>query len=199
MLRMTRIWQRYEKRVYFRYWKCEKDNFNRYIQKHTIQEEFGRLKSLGRAMRRWRFSMLRQDSQKGDALLRRNEMRELIASRVRYLRRKAKLITILNIKGVRNDLRSAFYRYWCNVFSERTVQRRKQIDQEKAIRDDLRGQLRSKQQSYLQFRKRTCPATQKSSLGRSTSSCIRRRAWRSWTGTMRRWDSASVPGSCTRC
>lgn len=128
LLRMSRIWQRYEKRVYFRYWKCEKDNFNRYIQKHTIQEEFGRLKSLGRAMRRWRFSMLRQDSQKGDALLRRNEMRELIASRVRYLRRKAKLITILNIKGVRNDLRSAFYRYWCNVFSERTVQRRKQID-----------------------------------------------------------------------
>lgn len=79
-------------------------------------------------MRRWRFSMLRQDVQKGDALLSRNEMRELVAMRVRYLRRKAKLITILNIKAVRNDLRSAFYHYWCNVFGSKTIQRRNAIE-----------------------------------------------------------------------
>jgi hypothetical protein len=75
VVRMAKLWNRYEKRVYFRYWKCEKDNFNRYIQNHTIQEEFNRLKSLGRAMRRWRFSTLKQDSEKGQALLSRNEMR----------------------------------------------------------------------------------------------------------------------------
>jgi hypothetical protein len=36
--RISRIWHRYEKKVYFRFWKNEKDNFNRFIQHHTIQE-----------------------------------------------------------------------------------------------------------------------------------------------------------------
>lgn len=55
-------------------------------------------------------------------------MRELVNMRVRYLKRKTKLLTILMMRGVRTEMRAGFYRYWGNVFGRRVGKERREVE-----------------------------------------------------------------------